>query len=193
MNYVLCIKRVIKKGIVVIPLFILLNSLFTRETLAHCPLCVAGAAAGVTLTRWVGVDDSITGVWIGALLGSASFWTYSAVLRRLPLLSSFRRNRVLKYTENVLKPIIYLLVFALTIWSFYKFQLVIRMSQIMGLDKLTFGILTGGVVFYLVDIANKYLVKKDGRVFFPYQRMALSLGSVVFLSVSIYILINYYI
>ena len=47
MNYVLCIKRVIKKGIVVIPLFILLNSLFTRETLAHCPLCVAGAAAGV--------------------------------------------------------------------------------------------------------------------------------------------------
>ena len=193
MNYVLCIKRVIKKGIVVIPLFILLNSLFTRETLAHCPLCVAGAAAGVTLTRWIGVDDSITGVWIGALLGSASFWTYSAVLRRLPLLSSFRRNRVLKYTENVLKPIIYLLVFALTIWSFYKFQLVIRMSQIMGLDKLTFGILTGGVVFYLVDIANKYLVKKDGRVFFPYQRMALSLGSVVFLSVSIYILINYYI
>ena len=184
MNYVLCIKRVIKKGIVVIPLFILLNSLFTREALAHCPLCVAGAAAGVTLTRWIGVDDSITGVWIGALLGSVSFWTYSAVLRRLPLTLAKKVS---------IKPIIYLLVFALTIWSFYKFQLVIRMSQIMGLDKLTFGILTGGVVFYLVDIANKYLVKKDGRVFFPYQRMALSLGSVVFLSVSIYILINYYI
>ena len=34
---------------------------------AHCPLCVAGAAAGITLTRWIGVDDLITGIWIGGL------------------------------------------------------------------------------------------------------------------------------
>ncbi len=54
-------------------LFTLHYALFTPLALAHCPLCVAGAAAGVTLTRWVGVDDSITGVWLAAFLGAIDY------------------------------------------------------------------------------------------------------------------------
>jgi hypothetical protein len=57
--------------------------LVPRVAFAHCPLCVAGAVAGVSVTRWIGVDDSITGVWIAALLGATSFWTDSFVRRNL--------------------------------------------------------------------------------------------------------------
>lgn len=152
---------------------------------AHCPLCVAGAAAGITLTRWIGVDDSITGVWIAALLGATAFWLYSWLITK-----DF--SFVKKY-KQFLKPLIYLAVFVSTIWSFYKFQLVIRMSQIFGFDKLTFGMLTGGVLFYLVDILDDLTIKRKGKVFFPYQRIVVSLGSMLFLSIGIYILINFYI
>lgn len=146
---------------------------------AHCPLCVAGAAAGVTLTRWIGVDDSITGVWIGALLGSIGFWFYSWLLLKSGTLRKW------KY-RFALKPLIYILVFTSTLWSFYQFRLIIRMSQIFGLDKLTFGMIAGSILFYVIDsIKIKH--------YFPYQKIVISLGSITILSLAIYILINFYI
>lgn len=160
-------------------IFTIQYSLLASPTSAHCPLCVAGAAAGVTLTRWVGVDDSITGVWIGALLGSMSFWFASVLL----LKSQKLRNWKFRFA---IKPLVYVLVFASTLWSFYKFQLIIRMSQLFGLDKLTFGMISGGILFYVIDLIK---IKHH----FPYQRMIISLGSMAILSLAIYILINYYI
>lgn len=165
-------------------LFAINYSLLTTPVSAHCPLCVAGAAVGITLTRWIGVDDSITGVWIGALLGSMSFWFFNWLLTRSVLVKKYK---------VILKPLIYILVFASTLWSFYKFQLIIRMSQIFGFDKLTFGMLTGAILFYLVDIGDNFLIKKAGKVYFPYQRVVFSLGAMIILSLVIYILINFYI
>ena len=61
------------------------------------------------------------------------------------------------------------------------------------MHKLTFGMLVGGVAFYLVDVIDDLLIKKYGKVFFPYQRIIVSLGTMLLLSIGIYILINYYI
>lgn len=166
-------------------LMFILRLITAPSALAHCPLCVAGAAAGVTLTRWVGIDDSITGVWIAALLGATSFWFYSWLL-----------GKKIKFIEKyklVIKPFIYLTIFLLTLWSFYKFQLIIRMTQIFGFDKLTFGMLIGGALFYLVDVGDNYLIGRAGKVYFPYQRVVVSLGSMVVLSLLTYILINFFI
>ncbi len=168
----------LKIFLVLSSLFIIRYSLFPVPVLAHCPLCVAGAAAGVTLTRWVGVDDSITGVWIGALLGATSLWLYSWLLTKN--IKFIEKNKVST------KIFIYLIIFASTVWSFYKFNLVIRMSQIIGIDKLTFGILAGGTLFYLTDLIKI-------KHYFDYQKIIISLGSMTILSVLIYILINYYI
>ena len=153
---------------------------FARPALAHCPLCVAGAGVGLTLSRWIGIDDSITGVWLGAFLGAISFWTETALIK----------DKELKLT---LRPLIYLGIFVATIWSFYKFNLIVTHGEIFGLHKLTFGMIAGGILFYLVDVIDDLLIKKYGKVFFPYQRIIVSLGSMLTLSVGIYILINYYI
>lgn len=156
--------------------------LFPGTIHAHCPLCVAGTAFGITLTRYLGVDDSVTGIWIGALLGAMSFWGYTALVKNLK-----------KGPMVWLKPTLYLAIFASTLWSFYKFNLVIRMEKMWGLDKLTFGILVGGVAFYLVEIVNNLIMKKNGKSLFPYQRVVFSLGMVALLSIVDYILIGYYI
>jgi len=165
--------------------FLLLTTYFLllpRVVFAHCPLCVAGAAAGITLTRWVGVDDSITGIWIGAFLGATAFWLLSLL---------GQRNKI--FFNRFVGLGIYILVFVTTLWSFYKFKLIIRMDNIFGLDKLTFGMILGSAVFYLVDIVNVFLKRKNGKSLFPYQSMVFSLGSILLASIATYILINYYI
>ena len=146
---------------------------------AHCPLCTAGAGAGLALSRWLGIDDSISGIWIAAFLGATALWGAYAL-----------KKKYIPYQETV----IYLAVFGLTIWSFYQFKLVNEHAGlIMGVPKLTFGIVSGGVVFYLVELTNKLVRKTRGKVLFPYQPIVFSLGSMLILSLAMFIFINYYI
>src|SRR3989304_774758 len=168
------------KKLIVLPLGLIAFLVNAPVALAHCPLCVAGAGAGLTLSRLLGIDDSITGVWLAAFLGAVSFWTETALIK----------DKELKLT---LRPLIYIGIFLATIWSFYKFNLIVKHGDIFGMDKLTFGMLVGGVGFYLVDIVDDLIIKKKGKVFFPYQRIIVSLGTMLLLSLGIYILINYYI
>lgn len=168
------------KKILVFTLGLVSPLFFAPAALAHCPLCVAGAGAGLSLSRLLGIDDSITGVWLAAFLGAISFWTETALIKKYNLSLIFR-------------PLIYVGIFAATLWSFYKFNLVVKHGDIFGIHKLTFGMIVGGILFYLVDVIDDLLIKKYGKVFFPYQRIIVSLGSMLLLSVGIYILINYYI
>ncbi len=151
--------------------------LFPAPALAHCPLCVAGAAAGLTLSRVLGIDDSVTGIWIAAFLGAVSFWTEGFIAKKIKF--------------SFLKEVVYLTIFVLTLVSFYQFNLVNKMGDIFGIHKLTFGIIAGGISFYLVDLIDDYLIRKNGKVFFPYQRIVVSLGSIIALSVLDFLLINY--
>ena len=174
--------------VLLLSLFLIHYSLFTREALAHCPLCVGGAAIGLSLTRFLGIDDAISGVWMAALLGATSFWLEGKIRK--------------KYNKTFLRPIQYLLIFGLTIWSIYAFNdwVITKLKfflinehagKIFGVDKLTFGIVSGGVLFYLVDALDDFLIKRNGKVYFPYQRIVVSLGSMFLLSLGIFIWLNY--
>src|SRR3989344_1061601 len=146
----------------------LLRFIFAPSVFAHCPLCVAGAGAGLSLSRLLGIDDSITGVWIDNLTKSKNF--------------------VLK------KELLYVLIIALTVLSFYRFGLINEHNGlILNLPKLVFGIIVGGFVFYLVDVLNKFLRRKNGKRIFPYQGVLFSLSSLLVTSIGVFILINYYI
>lgn len=178
------------KKLFVLTLGFLSPLFFASTAFAHCPLCVAGAGVGLSLSRFLGIDDSITGVWLAALLGAVSFWTdsYLSRKRKIPFL----------------QPALYLVFFGTTVWSFYalndyaieKFQFYLinpHAGKIFGVDKLTFGLVSGGLLFYLIDVIDDWIIKKSGKVFFPYQRIIISLGSMLVLSLGIYLLINYYI
>lgn len=161
-----------------------------RAVLAHCPLCVGGAAAGLTLSRLLGIDDSITGVWLAAVTGALAFWTDSWLAKK----------RKIRFA----KTLIYIIFFGLLIWPLYafndyvlatfKFVLINKHAgQIFGVDKLTFGILSGGALFYIVDLTNDLAIKRHGKVYFQFQRVIVPLLAMLALSLGIYILINYYI
>ena len=171
-----------KKIITVITFIIVIGLGFPEEIRAHCPLCVAGAGAGLTLSRILGIDDSITGIWLGAFIGALAFWTQRAL---------GQRNKL--FFRKWVGALIYILFLVITIWSFYRFNLVVRHGDIFGIDKLTFGILLGSSVFYLMDFVNVYLKRINGKSLFPYQSIVFSLISVLLTSVGVYVLINYYI
>ena len=156
-----------------------LGMTIVKPASAHCPLCVAGAGAGLSLSRVLGIDDSISGVWMAAFLGAMSYW----------LANSIKKTYVPFQGE-----LIYIAIFATTILSFYRFGLINEHNGLIGnLPKITFGMLTGGVLFFLVDRVNALIKKKKGKVLFPYQPIVFTLGSMTVLSIGIYILINYFI
>jgi len=41
-----------------------------------CPVCTVGVIAGLGLSKWLGISDAVTGIWIGALLVVMSWWTF---------------------------------------------------------------------------------------------------------------------
>lgn len=182
-----------KKTITFIIFIAIINIIFLglpSAVQAHCPLCVGGAAVGLSVARYFGIDDSITGVWFAALLGATAFWTETYLKKRI------------KFTY--LRPLTYIVFFGLTLWSFYafndylianfKFYLINKHAgDIFGVEKLTFGVLSGGILFYLIDITDNLLIKRNGKVYFPYQRVVVSLGGMLLLSLGLYILINYFI
>jgi hypothetical protein len=150
-----------------------------KPVFAHCPLCVAGAGVGLSLSRVLGIDDSITGVWLAAFLGAMSLWISNLIKKKyIPLQ----------------REIIYIGVFVTTIISFYRFGLINEHNGLIyNIPKLTFGILTGGTFFYLVDRVNDSIKRTREKVLFPYQPIVFSFSAMVVLSIAIYILINYYI
>src|SRR3972149_10772264 len=79
---------------------------FPPEIQAHCPLCVAGAGIGLTLSRLLGIDDSITGVWLGVFLGAVAFWTQSALGKRKKI-----------FQQKIYGFLIYIFILGSSIWS----------------------------------------------------------------------------
>ena len=53
-------RKAISKAVLALGLF------FAIPAKAICPVCTVAVGAGIGLSRWLGIDDSITGLWIGA-------------------------------------------------------------------------------------------------------------------------------
>ncbi len=180
-----------KKPITIIIFLALITFIFfglPKAVQAHCPLCVGGAVVGLSIARFFGIDDAITGLWLAALIGALSFWTDGALSKKIKF--------------AYWRPVLYLAFFGIMLWSMYafndwvitnlKFYLINKHAgQLLGVDKLTFGLLLGGVVFYIVDAINDYLIKRNGKVYFQFQRVIVPLTSILILSLGFYIWINY--
>jgi len=160
------VKNLKQKAVIFIlslfSLFAIHYSLFSGKALAHCPLCVAGAGVGLTLSRFLGIDDSITGIWMGTFLGASSLWLQNILKVKLPIFSS-----------SAVGLLMYVGAIYLTIVSFYKFNLISTHGDIFGFDKLAFGIILGSIIFFLSDSINGLIMKVRQKSFFPYQRLLL--------------------
>lgn len=158
-------------------LFFSLSVLFfsARTALAVCPVCTVAVFAGVGFSRWLGIDDTITGIWIGGLIVSAIIWT----------ISWFNKKNIHFKGRKILTAAFYYLI---VIWPLYHYDFIGHPSnKLCGYDKLMMGIVTGSVAFIGGVLLNEYLKKKNGdKVYFPFQKVVIPVGILVVLSTAFY-------
>ena len=145
------------------------------KVFAVCPVCTVAVGAGVGVSRFIGIDDTITGIWIGALIVSSALWVISWI---------DKKNIKVRFRSLLVLASFYL-VFVLPhyLWGFIGGSC----DLLFGFDELLLGIIVGSFGFAIAVFLNKLLKEKNnGRVYFSYQKVVIPVLSLVIFSVIFY-------
>ncbi len=140
---------------------------------AHCPLCTGAVVAGAVASRYYGLDMSIVGLFIGAFAISTGLWVGLKIKKyfkfQLPIiiLASFFLT-VIPVLNSVNSDSLYfpLLLFGLEGSIF---------NNVYWIDKILLGGVVGSLVCLLGYGTHCYIKKVKGKVFFPFQGIAITL------------------
>lgn len=144
---------------------------FPSPVNAQCPVCIVTIGGSVLLSRYLGIDDLIIGIWAGGLILSFGLWTATLI-----------KKTFIKGQKWLLTAVLWVT----TVLGLKQAGFIGNPTcKIHGHDKLLTGIIAGTLVFLLaygIDFVLRKLNKKNpGKAFFPYQRVVLP---VVLLSIA---------
>jgi len=159
---------------------ILLSSIFLlsfKITNAFCPVCTIAVGAGIGLTKYLGIDDTITGLWIGALIISLSMWTINWLAKK---------NK----KSLFIKIITYIFYIALIIIPLFFMKSVFHPFNVLwGINKLILGIILGAFIFYIDAIWYANIKKNNnGKPHFPFEKVVIPVLSLILLSFAFYLI-----
>jgi hypothetical protein len=147
---------------------------------AICPICTIAVGAGVGLAQWLGIDDAITGLWIGGLTVSLIIWT----------LNWFDKKKIDFIARTVVTIFGYYILIIVPL--FYSKIIGHPFNKLWGMDKLLVGIFFGSLIFYLANGWYDYLKKKNNnRPYFPFQKVVMPVSSLLILSLVFYFITKY--
>jgi len=162
----------------ILALFLILFFAVAGSAKAVCPVCVVAVGGGLGISRWLGVDDVISSLWIGALLASLSFWTIDWLEKK-------------NWKFIFYKPITWFLYYGLTVGPLYYYELIGHpLNKIFGVDKILFGVIIGTAVFLFGTWFNGFLkLKNNGKQYFNYQKVVVPFLSLITVSLIFYLII----
>lgn len=161
------------KKIISISAFALLFS--SRVAHAVCPVCTVAVGAGLGLAEYFGIDDSISGLWIGALIVSMSLWTINWLNGKN---IRFKGRKILIFLG-------YYIVVVLPLW--FKGKIGHPLNRLCGIDKLLFGIILGSVLFAAGVIFHNYIRKRNNNIsYFKGQKIVFAIAPLVIASIILY-------
>jgi len=144
---------------------------------AICPVCTVAVGAGIGLSRYFGIDDSVTGLWIGGLTVSMILWTIEWMKKKK---YSFRGDMaviVLGYYALIVAPL------------FTKGIFGHPLNKLWGVDKLMLGIVIGSIAFFAGGMTHFHHKRKnDDKVYFPFQKVVFSITPLIILSIIFYLI-----
>lgn len=152
--------------------------LLARPALAVCPVCTLAVAAGVGLSRWLGIDDTITGLWIGGLIVSMITWTLSWLDKKQIRFIGRSIITAIGYYALVVVPLYFMGVIGNPANAIY----------LSWLDKLLLGIIVGSAGFWAGASWYYYLKKNNSHAYFPFQKVVMPIAPLIILSVLFYFL-----
>ncbi len=155
---------------------------FASPAQAVCPVCTAAVIGGLGFSRVIGIDDSVSGIWIGGLILSLTFWTTDWIIKK-----GYLKKLKQIYILILCAALYYLITFVpMQMTNFIGHPV----NRIYGIDKLVFGTVVGSLGF----LAGVYLDQKQrklyGKQFFQFQRVVFPLALLFILSVVLYLIIR---
>ncbi len=160
-----------------IPLLLLL--LISPPTYAVCPVCTVAVGAGLGIFRALGIDDMISGLWVGGLIMSMSFWMSDWLAKKFP-----------KFKYGLLTS--YISMFVLTIVPLNIAKIIGHPdNKIWGIDKIMFGTIFGMIAFitgYVID--QRIRQKNNGKVLMYYQKVILPVSALLISSGIMYAVVK---
>jgi hypothetical protein len=146
-----------------------------KITLAFCPVCTVAVGAGVGLAEWLGIDDLISGLWIGAFTVSMIIWTINWLDKKN---IRFKGRKILIFLG-------YYLIIILPLW--WKGIMGHPFNKFCGVDKLLFGIISGSALFSAGLMTHSYLRQKNGgKSYFKGQKIVFAVAPLVIASLVLY-------
>ena len=151
-----------------------LGLFFASAAQAVCPVCTIGVVAGLGLARWLKIDDTITGLWIGGATVMLIMWTFV-----------FLDKKNIKFPgRNIITIIAY---YALVFWPLRSLELIgHEQHTIWGMDKLIFSIVLGSISLFGFEKWYRYMRAKRGKSLFRYQKVVWPLLPLIILSIFFY-------
>lgn len=131
--------------------------LFVKPVYATCPVCVVTVGGGLFIAKKLGIDDFLISIWISGLNTAVAY-----------LIAAKMRRKILN-NPVILSAIFYLL----TLFYFFTTKQIGHPGNlILGIDKISFGITIGLIIFILsVVIEKKLRFFNKGKVLFYYQKV----------------------
>ena len=124
---------------------------------AVCPVCIVAVGAGLGLSRFLGVDDTVSGIWIGGLLLATSLW-FADWLNK-------KNIKVRAYLVTIL-------TYALVILPLWHSEIIGHpFNKILGIDKLIFGTALGTLIFLKALWLDKKVRAINGKQLFNFQKV----------------------
>ncbi|MDD5528208.1 MAG: hypothetical protein PHO56_04550 [Patescibacteria group bacterium] len=162
--------------------FFLFSFLISRAALAVCPVCTVAVVGGIELSRYLGVDDSVTGLWVGGLTVSLIFWTIDWLNKKNIRFKGRKILVTLGYYALVVLPLYFLKIIHLRLPRYQTFCG-------CGIDKMTVGIASGSIAFLIGVLLYEYLKKKNnGHAHFPFEKIVFPIAPLIILSFVFYYL-----
>jgi hypothetical protein len=151
---------------------------FPPNASAQCQVCTLVVGAGVGLSRWLGIDDSISGAWVGGLMVSLILGT----------LAWMERKR-LRFTADW---VLAAAVFYLSLLGPLYLTGVIGQcaNTLWGFDKLLLGIAVGSVLFFLGAWWYQRIKSHREHAYFPFQKVVMPVAPLIVVSFIFYYLVK---
>lgn len=147
-----------------------------------CPICTIAAGTGVVVMRNLGIDDTITGVWLGGLLLSITMWTVNWMSDK----------KIRFFGRNFLTGAVY---YAAVLIPFYQKNMISKKildshyQTLWGVDKLVLGIIIGSLLFLIGAITYNISKKNnDNKALFPFSKVVLPISPLIVMSIIFYFL-----
>ena len=165
---------------IITPLAISSAILLALPAKAVCPVCIVAVGAGLGFSRYLGIDDTITGLWIGGLTVAMIMWTINWAKPKI-------KKVKMMPLWNILIIITY---YALIAWPLATQNFIGHpLNRIWGIDKILLGITLGSILFWIMSELYIYMKKENNNhAYFPFQKVVMPFGALAFFSFIFYLL-----